>query len=597
MRNNQETTKRISPVKALSFAFLYISIMGLGMYVMHNISNLIGKDSLIAKYFESSFYGEAEMLKVIFWFEIIMVFLLIHIVKKYGEWKKFGFGKLNKKSLWWLFPIFFIITISLIKLIFNPNLLSLNQEEYILLFIVFLTTMLVGFSEEVMFRGIILRSFLERHSIFTSVMVSSVMFSLLHSVNYFGGLNPAMVFSQLILTFIFGLAFALIALRLNNIWPLIIAHFLWDLILFAGNIVKTDGSILMSSLVLINIIIILILSLKIKKEQGGKIIRNKKFFISILTIILAMSLIAGYFLKDLVGNIIVNKIDRGVSEIFNQRSLALEKEIKNLPKDFRGRYVFMGNPKSNKVVIYSQGGPEININNTEAYEIVFGGEKIKENEVLLVNAHQCQSFDNKKYKTREINFEEAKKCDQWSVNNLAEIIKFFKSQNKEVYVIGVSFGAFVVTDLLASHPPLADKYLIVVGRLNTPDVFWKIFSQGKSAGFKYDERGNAIIEKDFTFEEAGMGFGNLIAGKNTAKIAAGIGYKRFTELLKDKDLSKVYYFYGNRDEQVGGLNKEEVDFLSSKKVKIFLFNNKGHSETIDEFAQNYLKEIIFPIKY
>ena len=74
----------------------------------------------------------------------------------------------------------------------------------------------------------------------------------------------------------------------------------------------------------------------------------------------------------------------------------------------------------------------------------------------------------------------------------------------------------------------------------------------------------------------------------TAKLAAGIGHKRFTELLSDKNLSNVLYIYGTKDENVGSLNTNEIRFLKEKKVSIIKLDG-GHgsmfnSETLSDIS-------------
>jgi len=203
--------------------------------------------------------------------------------------------------------------------------------------------------------------------------------------------------------------------------------------------------------------------------------------------------------------------------------------------------------------------------------------------------HQYQTLRTKEFETNLINFEEAKKYDAETTKMLAQTVDYFKRRGNTVIVMGISFGAFVVEDLLASYPAIADRYIIVVGRLDMPDAVWKEFAKGNYVGFKY-KKGEPRIVK-FSAKEAGMGGGNSIGDKNTSILAAGLGYKRFTELLQDKDLSRVDYFYGSKDDQVGRLSEEEINFLKSKGINPVKFD-KDHSGTIDDFTLKYLKDII-----
>jgi len=262
----------------------------------------------------------------------------------------------------------------------------------------------------------------------------------------------------------------------------------------------------------------------------------------------------------------------------------------NLPKELKEKVVVFGNPESDKVLVNAQGGPMVELDVVEFKSIVNGDAGIATEDMFFVDVHQCQTLETKFYSENEIGFDEAKNCDKESVDTLAKVVEYFKKQNKKVYVLGISFGAFVVEDLLARYDNIADKYIIEVGRLEMPEEVWKKFSEGNYCGFEYDKNGKVKIVP-INASDAGMDNNGGIADKNTSRLAAGLGYKRFTELLKDKKMDNVIYVYGNRDEQVGRLTENEIKFLQSKNVKIYEING-DHSETIENFSKNYLKDLL-----
>jgi membrane protease YdiL (CAAX protease family) len=110
---------------------------------------------------------------------------------------------------------------------------------------------MVGIGEELAFRGILLHSFLgegaSRGRVALAMLVSAVGFSLLHSINYFGGQSLPATVEQMGYTFLWGLMFAPLMLRLKSIVPLMIVHWLWDFVQFtiflSGEmaIIKYDG--------------------------------------------------------------------------------------------------------------------------------------------------------------------------------------------------------------------------------------------------------------------------------------------------------------------------------------------------------------------
>ena len=86
---------------------------------------------------------------------------------------------------------------------------------------------LIGFVEEVFFRGLILRAIAPR-GLWKAAIISSIVFGLLHSLNLLAGANPLDTLLQLGYTLAIGFGFAAVGLRTRVIWPLVIIHGLID---------------------------------------------------------------------------------------------------------------------------------------------------------------------------------------------------------------------------------------------------------------------------------------------------------------------------------------------------------------------------------
>jgi membrane protease YdiL (CAAX protease family) len=146
---------------------------------------------------------------------------------------------------------------------------SLSAAQWQLFALVGFTTLLVGFGEEIMYRGIVLHAFLTTGRVRWAMLVSAIAFSLLHAVNFLGGYPLQAVPIQLLNTFQFGFFFAPLMLKLNNIVPLMIFHWLWDFVLFAAPLVGEQTFTSVSTIALINIpieiIVGIVLWLQIKQ--------------------------------------------------------------------------------------------------------------------------------------------------------------------------------------------------------------------------------------------------------------------------------------------------------------------------------------------
>ena len=275
-----------------------------------------------------------------------------------------------------------------------------------------------------------------------------------------------------------------------------------------------------------------------------------------------------YMYVDSEGNYKVLVVER-----LAESGVPIAINYKNIPDDLKKLGYSFGNPESDTVIIHTQIGPIMNLL-TEEFKSIFtnvGG--IDEDKYFVVNVHQAQTLHPEKYTERKISFEEAQVADKETSQMLHALVTYFKAQNKTVYVAGLSFGAFAGIDCIAKHGNIADGYMFMVGRLDmTPEV-WQSFSQGIEATFEADATTAIVKAKS-----------EDIKGVNSNKIAAGFGCNRYTELLKDTDLSNLIYYYGKKDQSVGKLTDDEIAFLESKGAKVVGFDG-GHNQTLDHLKE------------
>jgi uncharacterized protein len=91
-----------------------------------------------------------------------------------------------------------------------------------------LFALLVGFTEETFFRGLMLTGLLPA-GIYRAVLVSSVLFAAPHMLNIFAGLwDPAFAVADTIAAFGIGVTFAALRIRTGSIWPAVGLHTLTD---------------------------------------------------------------------------------------------------------------------------------------------------------------------------------------------------------------------------------------------------------------------------------------------------------------------------------------------------------------------------------
>lgn len=198
-------------------AAVYIGLMAAGMALMHFGFGLR--------------YDQPEMVRIIGPVEVVLTLWTLHAVRRLGGWRAAGMGALRWRALAWLLPLAVPLALGLASLAREAARPGLAPGRGELLAMVAATVGLVGFSEELMFRGVLLRAAWRRTGLFRAMLASATGFSALHAVNLLGGSPLPAVAVQLLSTFLFGLCFAPLAVRLGSLWPLVLFHWGWDLML------------------------------------------------------------------------------------------------------------------------------------------------------------------------------------------------------------------------------------------------------------------------------------------------------------------------------------------------------------------------------
>lgn len=171
----------------------------------------------------------AELVAGIYTFAVLVLFGYRHVLKDrgIGYLKGFYVGGFMTG-----YCIFMVIAQMYVQRVMTEN--ELQPAGLLLTFVI--TMFLVGWNEEVLVRGIILNLFLDRFGnskkgIFTSIILSSLIFGCAHLPNVISGVPLTSVVIQTIQATLIGVMFAAIYLRTGNLWITIIIHAVTD---FAG---------------------------------------------------------------------------------------------------------------------------------------------------------------------------------------------------------------------------------------------------------------------------------------------------------------------------------------------------------------------------
>lgn len=149
---------------------------------------------------------------------IILCLALLFSLARSGLLKKFGLCKMekaNKSNLFYL-PLVLILL---------PNVcfgLSLSIS-YIEVLLSVATMLMVGFLEEVIFRGFLFKA-LCKNSLNSAVIISSVTFGFGHIINLLNGAPILGTLLQICYATAIGFLFTIIFHKTKSLWPCIITH-------------------------------------------------------------------------------------------------------------------------------------------------------------------------------------------------------------------------------------------------------------------------------------------------------------------------------------------------------------------------------------
>lgn len=170
----------------------------------------------------------------------ISVFLLVLVAEIFPE--LLAFKAISSKTLLWcVLPLL----VTLVNFPFSALILGtakVTRAELIWLFLI--KCLLIGLSEELLFRGIIFYSLADHfkkngRSCFWPVLSSSVIFALFHFINLFDGAGILAVLQQVGYSFLIGAMLAVVLLKTKNVWLCILLHALFD---FGGFFVSDLGT-------------------------------------------------------------------------------------------------------------------------------------------------------------------------------------------------------------------------------------------------------------------------------------------------------------------------------------------------------------------
>ena len=150
---------------------------------------------------------------------VVLSALLFLFVRQNGLTEKYGLAgwAKNSRAMLWFIPLALLSCI---------NLFNGYKPDYSLPGLIWaaVSMALVGFVEELVFRGFLFKAMLGNGNVKAAIIVSSVTFGLGHIVNLFGGQNTLDTLNQVLFAIVVGFVFTLVFYKSGSLLPGILAH-------------------------------------------------------------------------------------------------------------------------------------------------------------------------------------------------------------------------------------------------------------------------------------------------------------------------------------------------------------------------------------
>lgn len=206
---------------------------------------------------------------------------IVYIIRKFYKFDNVGFSRINREKLVWFIPYIFILIPMLYKFIegIYKNISYFNGTTLISIVLILMGTVMAGFSEEIMFRGLLLNTLKVKIPLISAMIISSLGFSVMHITTIFAGKTLIEAIVNVIVSSLLGFSFVPLAIILNNILPLAIFHTLWNFIIMASSTIGINISNVYLFCNPINIIMSIILwTIIIRKQKRSTFSKEKLVF-------------------------------------------------------------------------------------------------------------------------------------------------------------------------------------------------------------------------------------------------------------------------------------------------------------------------------
>ena len=163
--------------------------------------------------------------------QIVVFSVLVTLVTLLKWWREVGFKPMHTGGLKFLLPpLLFLLILFAIALVEDKgSTLFFGFTSLKQMFSFFLILLMLGFTEELLFRGILYHGLETKFGVLSTVLLSALIFGVFHYINLLVGAEFYATTYQVIHATSAGFMYATLRLRIGAIWPVMLFHSMWDI--------------------------------------------------------------------------------------------------------------------------------------------------------------------------------------------------------------------------------------------------------------------------------------------------------------------------------------------------------------------------------
>ena len=236
--------------------------------------------------------------------------------------------------------------------------------------------------------------------------------------------------------------------------------------------------------------------------------------------------------------------------------------------------VVQSNPNADTVIIALHGGPSDELYNGSFFYF-------EEIETFSVVEMLKYEMIHDVMSNESLTIEEGYAVNDTTVAMIEKLVQHYNAQDKEVVVLGHSWGALVMGEYLDDYGvESVYKFIPMEGRLSVPQEFVDILLTGYLPTFDSDGMTIVVNGSPSDYPQGLLTLGAAAFANN------------WVDSLQGEDLSKMMYTYSEFDMNTGALREEETTFLNQSGAQTLFVPGGYHGSVFESFYLDLVVEFI-----